>query len=128
MKKILSGALAAVLAFAMVSCSGDDGSPSKGPDIGSADNTKTADSQFGEYVSNTYIATALAVTYVGATPVFVEPDIRTYNIDPAKIEEKIAPATKAIMPVHLCRPAGHGNGGLSAQKGNDDRGIPAFAL
>ena len=51
--------------------------------------------------SNTYIATALAVTYVGALPVFVEPDIRTYNIDPAKIEEKITKATKAIMPVHL---------------------------
>ena len=51
--------------------------------------------------SNTYIATALAVTYVGATPVFVEPDIRTYNIDPARIEEKITPNTKAIMPVHL---------------------------
>ena len=51
--------------------------------------------------SNTYIATALAVTYVGAKPVLVEPDIRTYNIDPAKIEEKITPATKAIMPVHL---------------------------
>ncbi len=51
--------------------------------------------------SNTYIATALAVTYVGATPVLVEPDIRTYNIDPAKIEEKITAKTKAIMPVHL---------------------------
>lgn len=51
--------------------------------------------------SNTYIATALAVTYVGALPVFVEPDIRTYNIDPAKIEEKITQKTKAIMPVHL---------------------------
>lgn len=51
--------------------------------------------------SNTYIATALAVTYVNATPVFVEPDIRTYNIDPARIEEKITPRTKAIMPVHL---------------------------
>lgn len=51
--------------------------------------------------SNTYIATALAVTYTGATPVFVEPDIRTYNIDPARLEEKITPATKAIMPVHL---------------------------
>ncbi|MBR4864476.1 MAG: DegT/DnrJ/EryC1/StrS family aminotransferase [Oscillospiraceae bacterium] len=51
--------------------------------------------------SNTFIATALAVTYVGATPVFVEPDIRTYNIDPAKIEEKITRKTKAIMPVHL---------------------------
>lgn len=51
--------------------------------------------------SNTYIATALAVTYVGAKPVFVEPDIRTYNIDPALIEEKITPKTKAIIPVHL---------------------------
>ena len=51
--------------------------------------------------SNTFIATALAVTYTGATPVFVEPDIRTYNIDPAKIEEKITKNTKAIMPVHL---------------------------
>ena len=42
--------------------------------------------------SNTYIATALAVTYVGATPVFVEPDIRTFNIDPSKIEEAITDA------------------------------------
>ena len=51
--------------------------------------------------SNTYIATALAVTYVGATPVFVEPDIRTFNIDTTRIEEKITAKTKAIMPVHL---------------------------
>ncbi|MBO4910920.1 MAG: DegT/DnrJ/EryC1/StrS family aminotransferase [Lachnospiraceae bacterium] len=51
--------------------------------------------------SNTYIATALAVVYVGATPVFVEPDIRTYNIDPNRIEEAITDKTKAIMPVHL---------------------------
>lgn len=51
--------------------------------------------------SNTYIATALAVTYVGATPVFVEPDIKTFNINPALIEEKITEKTKAIMPVHL---------------------------
>lgn len=51
--------------------------------------------------SNTYIATVLAVTYVGATPVFVEPDIRTFNIDSAKIEEKISSRTKAIIPVHL---------------------------
>ena len=51
--------------------------------------------------SNTYIATALAVTYAGATPVFVEPDIRTFNIDPAKIEAAITAKTKAIMPVHL---------------------------
>jgi len=51
--------------------------------------------------SNTYIATALAVTYVGATLVFVEPDIRTYNIDPRKIETVITNKTKSIMPVHL---------------------------
>lgn len=51
--------------------------------------------------SNTYIATALAVTYTGATPVFVEPDIRTFNIDPTKIEVAITDKTKAIMPVHL---------------------------
>lgn len=51
--------------------------------------------------SNTYIATALAVTYVRATPVFVEPDIRTFNIDPAKIESAITCRTKAIIPVHL---------------------------
>ena len=51
--------------------------------------------------SNTYIATALAVTYVGATLVFVEPDINTYNINPNLIEEKITERTKAIMPVHL---------------------------
>jgi len=51
--------------------------------------------------SNTYIASALAVTYVGATPVFVEPDIKTFNINPLLIEEKITQKTKCIMPVHL---------------------------
>ncbi|MBP5282992.1 MAG: DegT/DnrJ/EryC1/StrS family aminotransferase [Lachnospiraceae bacterium] len=51
--------------------------------------------------SNTYIATALAVTYVGATPIFVEPKLETFNIDPDRIEEKITERTKAIMPVHL---------------------------
>ena len=51
--------------------------------------------------SNTYIATALAVTYVGATPIFVEPNIATYNINPELIREKITDRTKAIMPVHL---------------------------
>ena len=51
--------------------------------------------------SNTYIATALAVTYVGAKPIFVEPDLKTFNIDPKRIEEKISPITKAIIPVHL---------------------------
>ena len=51
--------------------------------------------------SNTYIATALAVSYTGATPVFVEPEIETFNIDVNKIEEKITERTKAIIPVHL---------------------------
>lgn len=51
--------------------------------------------------SNTYIATALAVTYVGATPVLVEPNINTYNINPGLIEAAITSKTKAIMPVHL---------------------------
>jgi dTDP-4-amino-4,6-dideoxygalactose transaminase len=51
--------------------------------------------------SNTYIATWLAASYVGATPVPVEPDARTYNIAPALIEAAITPRTKAIMVVHL---------------------------
>lgn len=51
--------------------------------------------------SNTYIATALAVSYTGAKPVFVEPDINTYNIDPKLIEKAITKKTKAIMAVHL---------------------------
>lgn len=51
--------------------------------------------------SNTYIATALAVTYVGATPIMVEPRPETFNINPERIEEKITEKTKAIIPVHL---------------------------
>jgi len=51
--------------------------------------------------ANTYIATWLAVSYAGATPVPVEPDAQTYNIDPARIEEAITRRTRAIMPVHL---------------------------
>jgi dTDP-4-amino-4,6-dideoxygalactose transaminase len=51
--------------------------------------------------SNTYIATWLAASYAGATPVPVEPDVRTYNIDPALIEASITPRTKAIIAVHL---------------------------
>ena len=51
--------------------------------------------------SNTYIATALAVTYVGAVPVFVEPDRRTFNMDPEQLEAAITEKTRAIMPVHL---------------------------
>jgi dTDP-4-amino-4,6-dideoxygalactose transaminase len=51
--------------------------------------------------ANTYIATALAVSYTGATPVLVEPNVDTYNIDPLRIEAAITSATRAIMPVHL---------------------------
>lgn len=51
--------------------------------------------------SNTYIATALAVSYVGAKPVFVEPDVRTFNIDTTKIEAAVTDATKAVIAVNL---------------------------
>ena len=51
--------------------------------------------------ANTYIATALAVTYVGARPILVDADINTFNIDVNKIEAAITKKTKAIMPVHL---------------------------
>ena len=51
--------------------------------------------------ANTYIASLIAISANGATPVLVEPDPATYLIDPAKIEEKISPRTKAIMVVHL---------------------------
>lgn len=51
--------------------------------------------------SNTYIATALAVTYVGAAPVFVEPELRTFNMDASKIAQAITEKTRAIIPVHL---------------------------
>lgn len=51
--------------------------------------------------ANTYIASVLAITDNRLKPVFVEPDIKTYNIDPFLIEEKITDKTKAIMIVHL---------------------------
>ena len=51
--------------------------------------------------ANTYIATILAIVRNGFKPVLVEPDIKTYNIDSSKIEEKITDSTKAILVVHL---------------------------
>ena len=51
--------------------------------------------------ANTYIASILAISENGCTPVLVEPDINTYNINPDLIEEKITSKTKAIMVVHL---------------------------
>jgi dTDP-4-amino-4,6-dideoxygalactose transaminase len=51
--------------------------------------------------SNTYIATWLAVTYAGATPIPVEPDPQSYNLDPNRIEASLTENTRAILPVHL---------------------------
>lgn len=65
----------------------------KGYDIGPGDEVIVP--------SNTYIASILSISANGATPILVEPDIKTYNIDPHKIEEKITPRTKAILVVHL---------------------------
>ena len=59
--------------------------------------------------SNTYIATALAVSYCGATPIFVEPELETYNINPALIEEKI---TDQTMPEQVCCYSGAGSVGV----------------
>src|SRR6267378_2113247 len=52
-------------------------------------------------VPNTFMATAEAITYCGARPVFVDVDDRTYTMDPAGLEEAVGSRTKAIIPVHL---------------------------
>ena len=62
-------------------------------DVGPGDEVITA--------ANTFIATALAISYVGATPVLVDIDPQTYMIDPSLIEQAITPNTKVIIPVHL---------------------------
>lgn len=49
----------------------------------------------------TYVATAFAASYVGAVPVFVDVDERTYNVDPTEVARAVTPRTKAIVPVHL---------------------------
>lgn len=51
--------------------------------------------------ANTYIATWLAVSYAGATPVPVEPDAQTFNLDPGLVEAAVSPKCRAILPVHL---------------------------
>ena len=51
--------------------------------------------------ANTYIASLLAITYAGATPILIEPNEATCNIDPTKIENAITSRTKAVMAVHL---------------------------
>ena len=51
--------------------------------------------------SNTYIATWLAISFMGGVPVPVEPNPRTYNIDPVRLEAAITSRTRGIMPVHL---------------------------
>lgn len=65
---------------------------------------KSLDINSGDEVivpSNGYVATVLAIIRVGAKPVFVEPNIKTYNIDPSKIESSITKKTRAIIPIHL---------------------------
>ncbi len=52
-------------------------------------------------VPSTFMATAEAISYCGATPVFVDIDERTYTMDPAEIQAAITDKTKAIIPVHL---------------------------
>jgi dTDP-4-amino-4,6-dideoxygalactose transaminase len=52
-------------------------------------------------VANTYVATAFAANYVGATPVFIDVDPKTYNMTAELVAEKITPKTRAIIPVHL---------------------------
>jgi dTDP-4-amino-4,6-dideoxygalactose transaminase len=52
-------------------------------------------------VTHTFVATTAAIRYTGATPVFVDIDPATYTMDPALIEARITPRTKAIVPVHL---------------------------
>jgi dTDP-4-amino-4,6-dideoxygalactose transaminase len=51
--------------------------------------------------ANTFVATVFAISTCGATPVLVDADPATYNLDPTKLEAAITPRTKAIMPVHL---------------------------
>lgn len=51
--------------------------------------------------SMTFVATANAVSYTGATPVFIDSEMETWNLDPEKIKEKINSRTRAIIPVHL---------------------------
>ncbi|MEK7857811.1 MAG: DegT/DnrJ/EryC1/StrS family aminotransferase [Elusimicrobiota bacterium] len=70
--------------------------------------------------SNTYIASILSISLNRLTPVLVEPDMQTYNLDPEKIEAKLTPRTKAILVVHL-----YGRSGYSArlQKIADKHGL-----
>ena len=68
--------------------------------------------------SNTYIATWLAVTHVGAMPVPVEPLADGFNIDPALIQQAITPRTRAIMPVHLYGQPAEMDGILAVAKAN----------
>jgi len=62
-------------------------------DIGAGDEVIVA--------SNSYIATVLAITMAGATPVFVEPDPRTSNLDPVRLQDAVTSKTRAVIPTHL---------------------------
>jgi dTDP-3-amino-3,4,6-trideoxy-alpha-D-glucose transaminase len=73
--------------------------------------------------SNTFIATWLAVSQAGATPVPVEPDPETHNITAQAVEAVLTPSTKAIMPVHLYGQAADMDGLVALGR---DRGIPVI--
>jgi len=73
--------------------------------------------------SHTFIATWLAVSYVGAIPVAVEPDPKTYNIDPTRIEASITKKTRAIIAVHLYGQPADMNSIMSIAKAYDLRVI-----
>lgn len=51
--------------------------------------------------SNSYVASVLSILHAGLTPVLVEPDLKTYNLDPQRVEDAITAKTVAILPVHL---------------------------
>jgi dTDP-4-amino-4,6-dideoxygalactose transaminase len=73
--------------------------------------------------SNTFIATWLAVSQTGATPVPVEPDPVTHNVRPEAVQEAITPSTKALMPVHLYGQPADMDGIVALGR---DRGLPVI--
>ncbi len=74
--------------------------------------------------SFTFYATAEAIARIGATPVFADIDPVTLNIDPAEVERRITPRTKAIMPVHLFGRPGAARGAASASGSRSSRTPP----
>ena len=70
-------------------------------------------------VPSTFMATAEAITYCGARPVFVDIDEQTYTMDPSALEEAVTPRTKAIIPVHLFGQTADMDPIMSSRSGTD---------